>query len=82
MLANSKAKQRMFKMTRADENTRAFSFPNKRPEVLDLCIAPGGFLAHFLEKIPFGFADGITLPGKEGGHPVLIHFDKDSRVHV
>jgi 23S rRNA U2552 (ribose-2'-O)-methylase RlmE/FtsJ len=63
--------------------TGAFSFDRKLIQVLDLCMAPGGFTAYSLKKNPMGVVDAFSLPEKEGGHPVLVPFGKrDTRVRV
>ncbi|KAF2803437.1 uncharacterized protein BDZ99DRAFT_399739 [Mytilinidion resinicola] len=43
------------------------------PTVLDICMAPGGFLATTLDLNPGAHALGFSLPVSEGGHKVLIH---------
>jgi 23S rRNA U2552 (ribose-2'-O)-methylase RlmE/FtsJ len=55
-----------------DHKTSAFASSNNSPIALDLCMAPGGFLAYFFKRFPNGRADAITLPEKEGGHEVLL----------
>lgn len=62
--------------------TGAFSFDNKLIQVLDLCMAPGGFTAYSLYENPMGVIDAFSLPEAEGGHPVLaLKHDKRVRVH-
>jgi 23S rRNA U2552 (ribose-2'-O)-methylase RlmE/FtsJ len=80
------AKRRMFEMmqeiaAQIDESTEAFTLPSD-PIALDLCMAPGGFLAYFLQRCPRGSADSITLPSKDGGHTVLVRCNKKNRLHV
>jgi len=58
-----------------DSETSAFTFTDSQPKALDLCMAPGGFLAYFFHKSPAGVADTITLPEEEGGHQVLLSLD-------
>ena len=58
-----------------DSETSAFTFTDSQPKALDLCMAPGGFLAYFFHKSPAGVADAITLPEEEGGHQVLLSLD-------
>ena len=55
-----------------DNETSAFAFASNNPKVLDLCMAPGGFLAYFLQKFPDRHADAVTLLEEEGGHQVLL----------
>jgi len=43
-----------------------------RPTILDMCMAPGGFLAKMLEKNPGARVLGLSLPVSEGGHKVLL----------
>ncbi len=61
--------------------TGAFSFSNKMIQVLDLCMAPGGFAAYSLQENPMGVVDAFSLPEAEGGHPVLVP-KRDTRVRV
>ncbi|PVH91739.1 hypothetical protein DM02DRAFT_620351 [Periconia macrospinosa] len=85
---DKKAKWRMFNMMRAiarqmDKETGAYTLAGDKPKVLDLCMAPGGFVAYFLERFPEGCADAVTLPVKEGGHQVLLPFgSRNNNVHV
>jgi 23S rRNA U2552 (ribose-2'-O)-methylase RlmE/FtsJ len=78
----------MFNMMRAiarqmDNETGAYALGSDEPKVLDLCMAPGGFVAYFLERFPDGRADAITLPVKEGGHQVVLPFgSRNDHVHV
>ncbi|KAF2241822.1 hypothetical protein BU26DRAFT_468595 [Trematosphaeria pertusa] len=78
----------MFDMMRTiaremDHETGAYALANDKPKVLDLCMAPGGFVAYFLERFPDGHADAITLPVKEGGHQVVLPFgSRNDHVHV
>jgi 23S rRNA U2552 (ribose-2'-O)-methylase RlmE/FtsJ len=41
-------------------------------EILDLCMAPGGYTARALQHNPTAKAVGITLPPDQGGHQVLL----------
>jgi 23S rRNA U2552 (ribose-2'-O)-methylase RlmE/FtsJ len=43
-----------------------------RPNILDMCMAPGGFLAKVLEKNPGASALGLSLPVSQGGHKMLL----------
>jgi len=58
-----------------DAETSAFAFTEPQPKALDLCMAPGGFLAYFHHRYHAGVADAITLPEEEGGHRVLLSVD-------
>lgn len=52
-------------------------------EVLDLCIAPGGYSAVVLNLNPTASIDAISLSHKDGGHGVLIPFGRyDPRVQI
>lgn len=59
--------------------TGALSLPKPHAEVLDICMAPGGYSASALKYSPHARVAGITLPESVGGHQLLI---KDSRVHI
>lgn len=59
--------------------TGALSLPQSHKEILDICMAPGGYSASALKFSPHARVSGITLPESLGGHPLLI---KDSRVDV
>ncbi|KAK1466476.1 hypothetical protein CTAM01_17013 [Colletotrichum tamarilloi] len=64
-----------------DTATDAFSVISRgtqRPRILDMCAAPGGFLATALEMCPEAQVLAFTLPLAEGGHRVLL--GRDSRV--
>lgn len=66
-----------------DENTMAFQVLQNCPTMLDLCMAPGGFVSYFLRKHPEGAADAITLSTIKGGHQVLLPYGHaGSRVQV
>lgn len=45
------------------------------PEILDMCMAPGGFLDVALTKCRYSTALAFTLPPQNGGHEVLL-FEK------
>jgi 23S rRNA U2552 (ribose-2'-O)-methylase RlmE/FtsJ len=42
------------------------------PSILDMCMAPGGFLSTALQKNPGASALALSLPISEGGHRVLL----------
>ncbi|KAJ0166848.1 hypothetical protein CTA2_5605 [Colletotrichum tanaceti] len=53
----------------------AFAIPNdglSQPMVLDMCMAPGGFLATALQLNPMARAVGFSLPVGSGGHKALM----------
>ncbi|KAI1773227.1 hypothetical protein F4818DRAFT_121057 [Hypoxylon cercidicola] len=55
--------------------TRAFDIRRKsaQPKILlDMCMAPGGFLATALRKNPGAGALAFSLPVSDGGHKVLL----------
>lgn len=85
---NDAAKQRLFSMMQTiaeemDAETSAFTFTDKQPKVLDLCMAPGGFLAYCLHRFPAGLADAITLPEEQGGHQVLLSLgDHNPQINI
>lgn len=43
-----------------------------QPKILDMCMAPGGFLATALRKNPSARALAFSLPISNGGHKVLL----------
>jgi 23S rRNA U2552 (ribose-2'-O)-methylase RlmE/FtsJ len=63
--------------------TGVLSMQEESPEVLDLCMAPGGYTASVLKYSPKAQVSGITLPEKEGGHKLLIRRGfADPRIQV
>ncbi len=63
------------------EHTGAIACSKPTPSVLDLCAAPGGFIATALKYHPAATVCGISLPTVIGGHPLLVpHGKRDSRV--
>jgi 23S rRNA U2552 (ribose-2'-O)-methylase RlmE/FtsJ len=83
---DAKGRRRLFNMMQAigkelQDATGAFSFDKKLIQVLDLCMAPGGFAAYALQENPMGVVDAFSLPEAEGGHPVLVP-KRDTRVRV
>lgn len=54
------------------QSTNAFDISATRPKILDMCMAPGGFLATALRKNPRAEALAFSLPVSEGGHKVLL----------
>ena len=55
--------------TAAFESHMPLSLDNK---ILDMCMAPGGFLATAFNKLPNATAVAFTLPRKAGGHQVFL----------
>ncbi|KAJ9608352.1 hypothetical protein H2200_007340 [Cladophialophora chaetospira] len=63
------------------KSTGAIALSKSEPAVLDLCAAPGGFIATALKHNPDATVCGITLDKALGGHPLLVpHGGKDRRV--
>lgn len=55
------------------QSTLALAIPDTAGStILDMCMAPGGFLAKALEKNPEACALGLSLPISDGGHRVLL----------
>ncbi|KAF6828252.1 FtsJ-like methyltransferase family protein [Colletotrichum plurivorum] len=50
------------------------------PRILDMCMAPGGFLATALSKNPGATAVGFSLPKSHGGHRTLVPLSDKVRV--
>ncbi len=74
---NGRSRRTMFNMMRQigdeiQEATGALDIPGESPQVLDLCMAPGGYTASTLKHSPHAHVSGITLPETEGGHPLLV----------
>ncbi|KAH0366927.1 NAD(P)-binding protein, partial [Aureobasidium melanogenum] len=64
-------------------STVAFSLSNAMPAVLDLCVAPGGFVKYVLQINPFARVDAFCLLEQQGGHKMRIPFGRsDPRVSV
>ena len=56
---------------------------DSRMQVLDLCLAPGGYSAAVLDLNPTASIDAVSLPHQDGGHRVLIPFGRrDPRVQI
>ncbi|KAL4908312.1 hypothetical protein BDW74DRAFT_175002 [Aspergillus multicolor] len=49
--------------------------PPHQPAILDICMAPGGFLAVALEHNPTTQALALSLPPEEGGHNIALNLD-------
>lgn len=56
-----------------DRVTRVFDLTSvQKPALLDMCMAPGGFVAHALKKTPQLQVRAMTLPKESGGHEVRL----------
>lgn len=63
--------------------TGALNLQDPRPQVLDLCMAPGGYSKSVLKYSPHARVLGVTLPADLGGHKLLIPRDgRETRVSV
>ncbi|MCJ1240832.1 hypothetical protein MMC14_008836 [Varicellaria rhodocarpa] len=66
--------------------TKVFSPPSQvshqKINVLDLCMAPGGYSASALKYNPGSVVRGITLPEDQGGHRMLVKAPPGCRMHV
>ena len=50
-------------------------------QVLDLCVAPGGYIAAVLDLNPTASIDAVSLPDHDSGQRVLVAFGRrDPRV--
>lgn len=67
-----------------NNDTGALSFDDAAtPQVLDLCMAPGGYSATVLRLNPNANIDAVSLPPADGGYEVLLPFGSvDPRVCV
>ncbi|KAJ4314512.1 hypothetical protein N0V84_008853 [Fusarium piperis] len=56
-----------------NKTTRAFDLSRvKNPSLLDMCMAPGAFVAQVLDKYPNAQVKAMSLPLKDGGHRVRL----------
>ncbi|CAJ2508615.1 Uu.00g136410.m01.CDS01 [Anthostomella pinea] len=55
--------------------TSGFAISRFAGTVLDMCAAPGGFLATALKLNPDATATGFSLPPSEGGYSILLNED-------
>lgn len=69
-----------------DKETDAFYIRKKwgsSVSALHLCMAPGGYTWHFLQRNPNAEVCGITLSPDDGGHPMYLPYgEQDQRVEV
>ncbi|OBT82337.1 hypothetical protein VE02_08804 [Pseudogymnoascus sp. 03VT05] len=78
--AKNKEAYRLYKMMQEigeemQSCTRCLSLqsnPEGNKDILDICMAPGGYTASALKYNPNATAFGISLPLKQGGHKVLV----------
>ncbi|KAM0230548.1 hypothetical protein ACHAP5_011334 [Fusarium lateritium] len=60
-----------------DKATRVFHLTGvQKPALLDMCMAPGGFVAHALKKTPQLYVRAMTLPKESGGYEVRLEDEK------
>ncbi len=65
------------------DNTGGLTLHRKSAEVLDLCMAPGGYSVSALKYSPHTCVSGVTLPKEEGGHALFVRRgNEDERVQV
>lgn len=65
------------------EATGALSLPKSGAEILDICMAPGGYSASALKHSPHAHVSGLSLPNTVGGHQLLIPFGRrDPRIEI
>jgi 23S rRNA U2552 (ribose-2'-O)-methylase RlmE/FtsJ len=64
------------------QSTHALAIPpnSVSPAILDMCMAPGGFLAIAMEKNPGASALGMSLPASTGGHKMLLQKGRNVKV--
>lgn len=66
-----------------EECTGVISLKKHAPSILDLCAAPGGFIATALRYNSDATVCGISLPKELGGHQLLVsHGKADPRVTI
>lgn len=81
--AGKVARQKFFNMMRnigheMQNATAVFTLGADRPQILDTCAAPGGFLRAVLDVNQSADIYAITLPVHLGGHPLLLHIAKSN----
>ena len=62
--------------------TCALSLQHPKAEVLDLCMAPGGYTASVCKYSPQAHVSAITLPECQGGYHILVRHGSGTRVEV
>jgi 23S rRNA U2552 (ribose-2'-O)-methylase RlmE/FtsJ len=68
---------------RATSALTAESAYNGNPNLLDLCMAPGGFATSVLDVNNDATIRGLSLPISQGGHDMLLpNWKNDSRIQV
>ena len=78
--------ERQFKLMKknGDEMQMETRALNLQPgaEVLDLCMAPGGYTASACKYIPQAHVSAITLPECQGGYHVFVRHGRGTRVDL
>ena len=62
--------------------TRALNLQQPGAEVLDLCMAPGGYTASVCKYSPQAHVSAITLPECQGGHHVFARHGSGTQVEL
>ena len=62
--------------------TRALNLQHPGAEVLDLCMAPGGYTASACKYSPQAHVSAITLPECQGGYHVFVRHGSGTRVDL
>ncbi|KAL1869649.1 hypothetical protein Daus18300_005504 [Diaporthe australafricana] len=64
--------------------TRAFTIRSTEanPQILDMCMAPGVYLAKALERNPNAHAVAFTLPPSQGGHIPTLSESETLKIHL
>lgn len=79
----SKIFYNMMKSIAADMHAATGAFTihtDGTPRILDMCMAPGGYLATALSKNPGATAVGFSLPESQGGHKTRVPRTKDVQI--
>ena len=62
--------------------TRALNLQHPKAEVLDLCMAPGGYTASVCKYSPQAHVSAITLPECQGGYHVFVRHGSGTRMEL
>ena len=69
-----------------ESTMHALRLGEMEPQILDLCMAPGGYTSTALKYNPSGHVSAITLPTNLGGHEVIVSHSgsvpQDERVDI